>query len=111
MPAFTADSLEGLGPTELVGLLRRAVSELERERAEKAELKATLLEQRREIEQLKDEIRRLKNLPPRPPIKPSGMETATRSSSQAATNEAPPRRRGPQGSEFGLTAVNGLREA
>lgn len=96
MSELTADSFESLGLTELVGLLRRAVSELERERAEKTELKAALLEQRREIEQLKDEIRRLKKLPPRPPVKPSGMEKATPlSNSTARKDEAPPRRRGP----------------
>jgi hypothetical protein len=82
-----------------VGLLRRVLSELEQERAEKLDLKSAFLEQRREIEQLKDEVRRLKNLPPRPPFKPSGMEKATPSSgAEAATkNEGttPPRRRGP----------------
>jgi hypothetical protein len=77
-------------------LFRRALSELERERAEKAGLQATLLEQRREIEHLKDEIRRLKHLPPRPPIKPSGMEKATPSAQAATKTEGtPPRRRGP----------------
>jgi hypothetical protein len=91
MSDLPADSFEGLGLTELVGLLRRAVSQLKRERAEKAELQAALLEQRREIERLKDEIRRLKNLPPRPPIKPSGMEKATQSpGAEAAKNEATP---------------------
>lgn len=94
MPDIPADSFEGSSPTELVALLRRALLELERERAEKAGLQATLLEQRREIEQLKDEIRRLKKLPPRPPIKPSGMEKATPSPA-AKAQETPPRRRGP----------------
>jgi hypothetical protein len=46
MSDLPADSFEGLGLTELVGLLRRAVSQLERERAEKAELQAALLERR-----------------------------------------------------------------
>ena len=95
MPGLSIDSFEGFSPTELVGLLRRALSELEQERAEKAELKSAFLEQRREIEQLKDEVRRLKNLPPRPPIKPSGMEKATPSSSGKAAMKTPPRRRGP----------------
>ena len=96
MPDIPVDSFEGLNPTELVALFRRALSELERERAEKAGLQATLLEQRREIEHLKDEIRRLKHLPPRPPIKPSGMEKATPSAQAATKTEGtPPRRRGP----------------
>ena len=96
MADLPIDSFEGCSPTELVGWLRRALSELEQERAEKAELKAALLEQRREIEQLKDEVRRLKKLPPRPPFRPSGMEKATPSAEAAAKTEGtPPRRRGP----------------
>lgn len=87
MADIAFDSFEGLGPSELVGLLRRALSELEQERAEKAELRSAFLEQRREIEPLKDEVRRLKNLPPRPPFKPSGMEKATQSPGEGRGDE------------------------
>ena len=77
MSASSNDSLEGLGGTELVGLVRRLIGEVERLREENEKLNAALAAARLENQQLKDEIRRLKGLPPRPPMKPSGMEKAT----------------------------------
>ena len=64
-------------PTELVGLVRRLLCEVERLRAENEKLSAALAGFRVENQTLKDEIARLKHLPPRPPHKPSGMEKAT----------------------------------
>jgi hypothetical protein len=64
-------------------LVRRLIGEVERLREENEELKAALAAAKREKEQLKDEIRRVKGLPPRPVpgldprMKPSGMEKAT----------------------------------
>ena len=77
MSSGSTDSLEGLSPTELVGLVRRLIGEVERLRQENEKLNAALAALRSENQQLKDEIRRLKGLPPRPPFKPSGMEKAT----------------------------------
>jgi hypothetical protein len=93
-----ADSLDGLSSTELVGLVRRLIGEVERLRGENAKLTAALAASRLENQRLKDEIRRLKGLPPRPPFRPSGMEKATEG--QAAEgpmkpDRTPPRRRGP----------------
>jgi hypothetical protein len=95
MSSFSIDSLERLSLTELVGLVRGLIGEVERLREENEKLNAALASTKRENQQLKDEIRRLKGLPPRPPIKPSGMEKATDrlAAEKPSEADAPPRRR------------------
>ena len=98
MSPSSIDSLEDLSLTELAGLVRGLMGEVERLRKENGKLSAALAAARRENQQLKDEIRRLKGLPPRPSIKPSGMEKATDRPALEGPSEAegpPPRRRGP----------------
>jgi hypothetical protein len=51
---------------------------------------------------LRDEIARLKNLPPRPPFRPSGMEQATSGKTAVGTGK-PARRRGPKGDTGSVT--------
>ena len=74
------------------------IDEVERLREENEKLIAALAAAKHEKEDLKDEIRRLKGLPPRPPFKPSGMEKATDRPATETPSQAeasPPRRRGP----------------
>jgi len=98
MASGPTDSLETLSPPELIGLVRRLIGEVERLGKENQKLAAALASAKRENQDLKDEIRRLKGLPPRPPMKPSGMETATDRpavETPSAAEAAPPHRRGP----------------
>src|SRR5215217_8023062 len=56
--------------SDLAGKIDRLEHEVERLHLDNSNL-------RRDNQALKDEIARLKHLPPRPPFKPSGMEKAT----------------------------------
>jgi Transposase IS66 family len=105
------DSLDSLGATELVGLVRRLIGEVERLREENEKLSAALAAAHLENQRLKDEIRRLKGLPPRPPFKPSGMEKATEGSAAegpAKPDKTPPRRRGPGVSKLSIDRTETL---
>src|SRR5271165_909139 len=105
MTPGSIDSREGLGAAELAGLVGRLIGEVERLRKENEKLMAALASAKRETQELKDEIRRLKGLPPRPPMKPSGMEKATDRPTAEQPSEAggpPPRRRGPGVSKLSI---------
>src|SRR5271154_2690892 len=77
MSPGASDSLERMTPTELVGLVRRLLGEVERLRAQNEKVGAALVGLRVENQTLKDEIARLKHLPPRPPLKLSIDRTET----------------------------------
>ena len=99
------DSLENLSPAELAGLVRGLIGEVERLREANEKQTAALAAAKLENQQLKDEIRRLKGLPPRPPMKPSGMEKATDRPAAERSDKAdasPPRRRGPGVSKLSI---------
>ena len=71
------DSLECLTHADLIGVVRDLIGEVTRIRAENEKLGGALAKLRGEYQAVKDELARLKHLPPRPPIKPSGMDKST----------------------------------
>jgi Transposase IS66 family len=77
MPPHAPDSLERLTPSELIGVVRDLIGEVTRLRADNEKLGVALAKLKVEHQAVKDELARLKHLPPRPPQKPSGMDRAT----------------------------------
>src|SRR5215467_4659972 len=77
MTARIPDSLERLTQADLIGVVRELIGEVVRLRAENEKLSGALARLKVEHQAVKDELARLKNLPPRPPQKPSGMDKAT----------------------------------
>src|SRR5579863_7922980 len=111
MSPGSIDSLERMTPTELIGVVRRLLGEVERLRGENEKLSAAVAGLRVEKQTLKDEIARLKHLPPRPPHKPSGMEKATdqpEGEAKSDGNEAQKRRRGPGVSKLSIDRTETL---
>ena len=87
--------LEGKTPSELIDLVRQLVGEVTRLRGENEKLSHAVARLRLHDNQaLKDELGRLKHLPPRPPQKPSGMEKATDEPERGDQGEAAKRRPG-----------------
>jgi hypothetical protein len=72
-----SDSLDKLTPAELIGVVRELIGEVTRLRAENEKISGALTRLKVEYQAVKDELARLKRLPPRPPRKPSGMDKAT----------------------------------
>ena len=109
MSPTSTDSLEGMTPAELVGLVRNLMGALGRLEAQNEKLSGAVAGLRVENQTLKDEIARLKHLPPRPPHKPSGMEKATERPEGEAEGERPRRRRGPGVSKLTIDRTVTLR--
>ena len=77
MSVDLGDPLERMTPAELIGLVRTLIGEVTRFQAEYEKVSGALAKLRVEHQAVKDELARLKKLPPRPPQKPSGMDKAT----------------------------------
>src|SRR5712691_11267023 len=94
------DSLERLAAADLIGVVRELIGEIGRVRAENEKLSGALTKLKAEHQAAKDELARLKNLPPRPPQKLSGMDKATErggaDGGKSPKGETSSRRRGSQ---------------
>ena len=77
MAARIPDSLERLSHDDLIGAAPDLIHEVTRLGAENEKLVGPLGRLRIEHQAVKDELARLKRLPPRPPHRPSGMDKAT----------------------------------
>lgn len=82
------DSLERLTPADLIGVVRDLIGEVGRLRAENEKLGGVLTKLKAEHQAVKDELARLKKLPPRPPQKPSGMDKATNQDVSGGSSES-----------------------
>jgi len=88
-----AASLEGFSVAELRAVVGALVAEIGALRSGTEAQQATISVLRAENQALRDEVARLKGLPPRPPSRPSGMEQATQpgATGQDAKCPKPPR--------------------
>ena len=93
------DLSERLTHADLIGVVRDLIGEVTRMQAETEKLGGALAKLRVDHQAVKDELARLKHLPPRPPIKPSGMDKSTQAKGPEAGDEKggrSSRRRGSQ---------------
>ena len=116
MAARPPDSLDRLTQADLIGVVRELIGEVGRLRAENEKLSGAFAELKTEHQAVKDELARLKSLPPRPPQKPSGMDKATDRSVWGGGDKNPEgkkssRRRGSQLAKLtiGATVVVGAK--
>jgi len=106
-----AASLEAFSLAELRDLVGRLVGEVRRLHADNASLQArvdaqqvTMTALRAENQALRDEVARLKGLPPRPPSRPSGMEQATQPGAADKDVRCPKSPRGAKRDRDAITA-------
>src|SRR3712207_34953 len=111
MPPPDPALLEALSPPELRDLVGTLVSEAAQLRADKAALharaeaqQATIAALSAENQALRDEVARLKGLPPRPRSRPSGMEQATGGPGPGKGGKRSRRRRGAKRDRDAVTA-------
>lgn len=83
----SSDSLERMTTPELIGVVRELIGEVTWLRVENEKLNSALAKLKAEHQGVKDELARLKRLPPRPPHKPSGMDKGTQVKGSGAGEE------------------------
>jgi hypothetical protein len=93
----------------LVGEVRRFQADNATLRAEVEAQRATITALRTENQALRDEVARLKGLPPRPSLRPSGMEKATEPGTAGTSRKRSRRRRGPKRDRDAVTAERVLK--
>jgi transposase IS66 family protein len=100
MPSPEPDSLERLTSSALIGVVRELIGEVRRLQGENEKLSGALAKLKVEHQAVKDELARLKHLPPRPPHKSSGMDKGTSVEGPAAGVEKGERSARGRGSHF-----------
>ena len=103
--------LEESSLTDLRDLVDRLVGEVRRLHLDNAALQAKVDAQQVTIAALRDEVARLKGLPPRPPSRPSGMEQATQRRATGKDEECPRQPRGVKRDAQAITAGRALKVA
>ncbi len=113
-----AASLEGFSLAELREVVGRLVGVVQRLHSDNAALQArvdaqqaTITAVRAENQALRDEVARLKGLPPRPPSRPSGMEQATQPGAAGKGAMCPKPPRGVKRDAQAITAERVLKAA
>ena len=106
-----AASLEVFSLAELREVVGRLVGEVRRLHSDNTALQAKVDAQQVTITALRDEVARLKGLPPRPPLRPSGMEQATQPGVADKGATRPKRPRGVKRDAQAITAERVLKAA
>ena len=96
-----------MSPPEVLGFARGLLAEMRELRSAYQDLRRDFAELKIEHQAVKDELARVKKLPPRPPIKPSGMEKATseRKPDKSGDRDGAKRGRGPLLERLKITAT------
>ena len=106
-----AASLERFSLAELRDLAGTLVAEVRTLRSGAEAQQATIVALRSENQALRDEVARLKGLPPRPPSRPSGMEQATQPGVGGKDETRPKPPRGAKRDRDAVTAERVLKVA
>lgn len=96
-----------MSPPEVLAFARGLLAEMRELRSAYQDLRRDFAELKIEHQAVKDELARVKKLPPRPPIRPSGMEKATseNKSEKSGDRDGAKRGRGPLLERLKITAT------